>query len=304
MKVFMSYRREDSRGHADHLYCDLRRRFGRRSVFRDLDSIEPGDDFEGVLRAALARCNAVLVVIGKGWLDIRNKQGKRRLDDPADLVLMEVRAALKRHVRVIPILVNEATMPAEGELPPSLSSLCDHHAITITDNHWHTDVKRLKRRLGVPTRIKFALALGSVALLIAGGLALLGNRDQTSVTLIRPIDSTLAYGEEVEVDVRRLHRGEVVWFLTQGAKDQDINRLYQPTPEPERSTGNRWVRDVYAGDADQKKVFHIHVVAANSDARQVFLNYSMTAAATGKYPGFKELPVGARRIASFTVTRT
>src|SRR4051794_22323187 len=113
MKVFMSYRREDSRGHADHLYCDLRRRFGRRSVFRDLDSIEPGDDFEEVLRAALARCNAVVVVIGKGWLDLRNKQGKRRLDDPTDLVLMEVRAALKRHIAVIPVLVNEATMPPE-----------------------------------------------------------------------------------------------------------------------------------------------------------------------------------------------
>ncbi len=252
MKVFMSYRREDSRGHADHLYDNLRRRFGPRSIFRDLDSIEPGDDFEDVLRAALARCDAVVVVIGKDWLEIRDAQGNRRLDDPTDFVRMEVRAALKRNIPVIPVLVNEATMPTEGELPPPLSFLRDHHAMTITDDHWRIDVKRLKRRLGRPTWIKVAIVLVSLALLTASGLAIIRDGDPESVTVVRPTDSTLAYGEEVEVDVRRLHEGEVVWFVTQGAKHQDINSLYQPTPEPKRSTGNRWVRDVYAGNPNDR----------------------------------------------------
>jgi hypothetical protein len=141
--------------------------------------------------------------------------------------------------------------------------------------------RRLKRRLGVPTWIKVAVVLVSLAFLTSSVLALLLGGDPKSVTVIRPTDSTLAFGEEVEVDVRGLHEGEVVWFVTQGAKDQGINSRYRPTPEPKRSIGDRWVRDVYAGDADdEKKVFHIHVVAATSDARQVFLDYSATAVAT------------------------
>jgi hypothetical protein len=41
-RIFISYRRGDSRGSAGRLYDDLEERFGKDVVFRDLDTIEPG----------------------------------------------------------------------------------------------------------------------------------------------------------------------------------------------------------------------------------------------------------------------
>ena len=42
--VFISYRREDTAGHAGRLYDRLVQRLGEDSIFMDLE-IEPGDDF-------------------------------------------------------------------------------------------------------------------------------------------------------------------------------------------------------------------------------------------------------------------
>ncbi len=45
MEVFISYRREDSSGHAGWLREGLAERLGRDRVFMDIDTIEPGVDF-------------------------------------------------------------------------------------------------------------------------------------------------------------------------------------------------------------------------------------------------------------------
>jgi TIR domain len=47
--VFISYRREDSRGSAGRIYDRLARRLGRDAVFFDVDNIPPGMDFVEVL---------------------------------------------------------------------------------------------------------------------------------------------------------------------------------------------------------------------------------------------------------------
>ncbi len=43
--IFISYRREESAGHAGRIYDHLRERFGRDRVFMDVTAIEPGVDF-------------------------------------------------------------------------------------------------------------------------------------------------------------------------------------------------------------------------------------------------------------------
>ena len=109
--IFVSYRRNDAPAHAGRLYDRLVDRFGQANVFKDLDSTEPGADFTEVIAEAIARCDALLAVIGRNWLRAE-RGGRRQLDDPQDWVRIEIARALQRGVRVIPILVAGAKMPA------------------------------------------------------------------------------------------------------------------------------------------------------------------------------------------------
>jgi hypothetical protein len=93
-KVFISYRRDDAAGDAGRLADHLYKRFGPERVFLDIETIEPGTDFVQVLHRSLKETAAVLVVIGRRWVDITDAAGVRRLDDPADFVRQEVEAAV------------------------------------------------------------------------------------------------------------------------------------------------------------------------------------------------------------------
>src|SRR3954453_17374876 len=92
--IFLSYRREDTRHVAGRLFDRLSDHFGPGHVFMDVDSIEPGLDFGEAIERAIERGRAVLVLIGESWTTAVDEQGLRRLDDPDDLVVLEVRAAL------------------------------------------------------------------------------------------------------------------------------------------------------------------------------------------------------------------
>jgi TIR domain len=106
----MSYRREDAAYPAGWLFDLLASHFGEDKLFKDVDSIHPGDDFVEVITAAVGSCDVLLVLIGSQWLTITDQNGQRRLDNP-DFVRLEIETALTRDVRVIPILVGEAKMP-------------------------------------------------------------------------------------------------------------------------------------------------------------------------------------------------
>ena len=86
-----------------------------------MDTIEPGVDFAEEIFRAVAACKVLLAIIGPTWLTAADERGRRRLDDPDDIVRLEIEAALARGVRVIPILVEGAVMPAREDLPESLA---------------------------------------------------------------------------------------------------------------------------------------------------------------------------------------
>lgn len=141
-RIFISYRREGGSGFAGRLAEDLERRFGANEVFRDVDDIASGDDFVERLNSALRGCRVLLAVLDKTWLSASNSQG-RRLDDPKDFVRTEIATALRNGVRVIPVLVEGATMPSEQDLPNSIKSLARRQAHEISDLRWDYDVEKL-----------------------------------------------------------------------------------------------------------------------------------------------------------------
>ena len=86
-KVFISYRRDDSAGHAGRLYDQINNYFGDGvKVFMDVDSIGPGEDFVNVIESAVGKCEILIAVIGRDWLTITDESGKRRLENPEDFI--------------------------------------------------------------------------------------------------------------------------------------------------------------------------------------------------------------------------
>lgn len=142
-KIFLSYRREDSAGHVGRLRDSLAAHFGPERVFMDLESIGYGEDFVETVEKAVASSAVVVVVIGRQWLSVTDKKGGRRLDDPGDFVHLEVSTALKRGVKIIPALVQDAEMPGTDSLPEPLAKLARRNAIEVSDSRWAFDVERL-----------------------------------------------------------------------------------------------------------------------------------------------------------------
>lgn len=145
--IFISYRREDSEGHAGRLFEDLVERFGAESVFMDVAGIEPGRDFRKVIDTNVANCSVLLAVIGKRWLEAKDETGRRRIDDPADFVRLETYSALKRDVPVIPVLVQGASMLRAEQLPQELADLAFRNAVELRHARWSSDVEVLAKAL-------------------------------------------------------------------------------------------------------------------------------------------------------------
>jgi hypothetical protein len=90
----------------------------------------------------------VLTVIGRQWLDVADTAGRRRLDDPTDLVRIEIEAALARGVPVIPLLVQGALMPEPHALPEALRPLAFRNGMSVrADPDFHRDLDRLDEQL-------------------------------------------------------------------------------------------------------------------------------------------------------------
>ncbi|HEU0303505.1 MAG TPA: toll/interleukin-1 receptor domain-containing protein [Gaiellaceae bacterium] len=142
-RVFISYRRQETAYPAGWLFDQLAARFGPDQVFKDVDSIELGDDFVEVIEDAVGACDVLLALIGPQWLTITGDGGKPRIEDPDDFVRLEIEAALARDVLVVPVLVDGASMPRADELPPSLAPLSHRQALELSPARFHADTSRL-----------------------------------------------------------------------------------------------------------------------------------------------------------------
>jgi hypothetical protein len=141
--VFISYRRQETSGLAGRLYDRLADRFGDPQVFMDVDTIALGVDFAEVITQAVSTCQVLLAVIGPHWLTATDESGQRRLDDPDDIVRLEIAAALERDIRVIPILIEGAAMPRRQELPDPLARLARRNALSVRHESFRADAERL-----------------------------------------------------------------------------------------------------------------------------------------------------------------
>src|SRR3984893_8541237 len=150
-KVFISYRRADSAGYSGRVMDRLDREVGRDLVFMDVDAIPLGTNFSKVLHEEVAKCGVLLAVIGPNWLDARDEDGNRRLDNPNDFVRLEIAAARHRHTPVIPILLDGAKVPKAAQLPKDLEELALRNGLDVRHASFHYDMDRLIRGIKGPS---------------------------------------------------------------------------------------------------------------------------------------------------------
>jgi TIR domain len=141
--IFLSYRRAEAGPYARLLKRQLSERFPDANVFMDLDSIEAGLDFAEAIRDAVDSSAVMVTLIGREWATITDDEGHLRLDDPDDYVRFEVKTALQRGVRVIPVLLDGAMPPQQRQLPDELQKLARLNALELTYGRYEYDVSRL-----------------------------------------------------------------------------------------------------------------------------------------------------------------
>ena len=143
-QVVISYRREDSAAIVGRIYDRLVEKFGRDAVFKDVDSIPLGVDFRRHLDSIVAECSVLLVVVGEKWFERASNSGLSRLEDPRDFVRIEVESALRRNIPVIPLLVQNASLPSEESLPEAIRELSFRNGMSVGyDPHFQSDMARL-----------------------------------------------------------------------------------------------------------------------------------------------------------------
>ena len=229
-RIFISYRRADSADAAGRLYDRLAEQFGGHNVFMDVDDIRPGEDYVVAIERRIANCDTMIVLLGPGWGSATNEAGARRLDDPHDLARLEVEAALRRNVRVIPILLGDAEMPAAKELPEALQPLLRRQAVRLSHASFHKDVDLLLERLGrrvkhrAPRRWPWLVAGGAVAIAIVVAILLVAQARNG--------------GGESGDEVRPNPGGEVDQARVRDPKAESLKtRQAEPEPPPARDPG-------------------------------------------------------------------
>lgn len=143
-KIFISYRRADSQWAAARLHDTLASAFPDDQLFMDVEHIAPGQDFVDVLARQVGACDVFLALVGPDWLKMTNAAGVRRLDDPDDFVRIEIASALNRaETLTIPVLLDGASPPAEGDLPPDLAPLARRQFLRLSHERFRSEVQAL-----------------------------------------------------------------------------------------------------------------------------------------------------------------
>lgn len=147
--IFISYRRDDSAYIAAAINEKFQQRFGEEHVFFDIDTIPLGVDFRDHIGGAVGGCDVLLVVIGDQWVNATDKSGETRLNQSTDYVRVEIESALQRNVPVVPVLVGNAVMPTDAQLPESIRDLAFRNAAEVrAGRDLNEHLERLIRDVG------------------------------------------------------------------------------------------------------------------------------------------------------------
>lgn len=230
-QIFISYRRNDTGGHAGRFWDKLQQYTRPGALFYDKSKIDSGEDFPQYLNRAVLEARAVLVLIGPDWASQENLERLHEKDGKADFVRRETALALTRHAagaevaaEVIPVLLDGTTMPDAALLPADLAGLCalNAHPFAGNDADWQNqfagllerlktipgveiaEIEEIKERRRFPYRSYGIMAL--IALVVALGYAVRN-------TAHSALDEAHGYLRMARYDLAAQELQKLPWFL-------------------------------------------------------------------------------------------
>lgn len=142
-KIFISYRVKDTQAATGRLVDALKQHFDEDQIFLDIDKIEPGLDFTEVISKYLDSSDIMLAIIGPDWMGYNSEKNTYRINELNDWVRTEIATALKRNIRVVPVLLDGANMPDDSILPDDLKPLLRRQSYEISNKRWKYDSEEL-----------------------------------------------------------------------------------------------------------------------------------------------------------------
>jgi Caspase domain/TIR domain len=255
--IFINYRRDDSAAYAGRIYDRLANHFGHENCFIDIDHIAPGEDFKQVIQEKLSSIQVAVVLIGKRWLNIQDDNGQRRLDNPDDLVRLEIATLLARDIRVVPVLVGGAEMPDAAQLSEPIVSLRKRHAHEISDTRFHADVDRLIQTLEAIVSVKnppeqtkqnkktTIIAIFSIIALITA-IAILSKQGENISQTTQNGDAIIHQGNG------DINTGDTITQITDGGNAINQKTMGSNSPAINNTKGNIKIEIASESEANEK----------------------------------------------------
>jgi len=151
-RVFISYRRSETRWVANSIYRELTKTYElqEKDIFKDTQRIITGDGWFQTIQSNIANADIVLVLMGPRFASLtRDGFDTPRIHEEDDVVRFEIAEALRQDKKVIPILIDGAGMPSEADLPPDLKQLPSIHASQLAEERSETDLKKILEESGI-----------------------------------------------------------------------------------------------------------------------------------------------------------
>jgi hypothetical protein len=141
--IFISYRAGDDAYAAALLDERLSQVFGTDQIFRASRSIMPGKSYTTAIMQALNACDVLLAVIGPTWTGRIKEAGTRPEHRSPDWVRTEIETALRRDIRIIPILLSRVPRLEADELPADITDLAYRQYLRFEHRNVDRDIVQL-----------------------------------------------------------------------------------------------------------------------------------------------------------------
>jgi len=146
-RVFISYRRAGGLEYARRLERALKAEYPAMHVFRDETRLVTAYDFIDQLQGEIDRADVCIALIDKDWSGVA-AQGRSRFLDASDMVRREIQRALQRSIVLFPVLLDDARLPANKDLPEEMRALRRLQATKLAEATFDDDVNRLVSDMG------------------------------------------------------------------------------------------------------------------------------------------------------------
>lgn len=274
--IFISYRVNDTSGETGRLVDSLKQYFFEEQIFVDIDKIEPGVDFTEAIAKSLKACDVMLAIIGPNWQGINSAGNTSRINDPNDWVRLEISTALKRNIRVVPVLVDGAELPAASQLPDDLQPLIRRQAYEISNKRWKYDTEQLMRFLiksvGIPGKNETVVPVKKEKAWLAKNLiwVIIGSIVFISIAIFSTNQTTPSY--------------------VYPQNNEPVNNTTNPTNQEEKSTVTETTSakeyNVEGNWYDANGLYYLFITQSGSQL--TITSYSMAGLQTGQGSGSVE----------------